>query len=395
MAGCGGGSNISGTAGCSSCATKTTNYVAIADENNQRLLIFDEPISTGQSASIVLGAASFTQEGFGFGQNGMWQPSGVAVDPSGNLSVTDVNDNRVLQFTPPFSDGMNASIVIGQSDFSSLDSSSSASGLDSPIGVASDAGGNLWVADGSSNSRVLEFKPPFSSGMAASVVIGQTSINTTQGCNLGGVPALAGAPGSDNPSATTLCGPQAIAFDAGGNLWIADGLNNRVLEYAPPFSTGMAATWELGHAAGASAFSTYQSNDGGSISASALSNPSGIAFDAHGNLWVTDGGNNRVLEFAPPFSNGMAAALVLGQPDFTHNSSQATQSGFGLPVGVAFDTNGSLLVTTDGGSGVRVFTPPFSNGMNASVVFGQQSFSSNECFLTANSMCAPLGVATF
>ena len=45
--------------------------------------------------------------------------------------------------------------------------------------------------------------------------------------------------------------------------------------------------------------------------------PVAVAFDHYGNIWVAESHNNRVIEYAAPFSSGEAASLVLGQPDFT------------------------------------------------------------------------------
>ena len=56
--------------------------------------------------------------------------------------------------------------------------------------------------------------------------------------------------------------------------------------------------------------------------------------DSSGNLWVVDSGSNRVLEYVPPFSDGMAATLAIGQANFTSGS--ANQGGA--------PTNASLLI---------------------------------------------------
>src|ERR1700733_4953610 len=179
MTGCGGGGNTT-TTGCTSCSTKPAQHIAVADDANNRVMIFDEPISTGENASIVLGAAGFTQSGSLSGPSGMNDEVGIAADLSGNLYIADLVNNRVLQFVPPFSNGMNASIVFGQSNLTTYTVSSSASGLDFPVDVAIDASGNLWVSDGR-NDRVLKFASPFSSGMAASIAIGQGATGATQG----------------------------------------------------------------------------------------------------------------------------------------------------------------------------------------------------------------------
>ena len=96
---------------------------------------------------------------------------------------------------------------------------------------------------------------------------------------------------------TTLCHPNGIAFDSHGNLWVADSVNNRALEYlnGSGFTTGQAAR-PLGQTHSASS-----DCDGDAYalipSPSTLCGPDALAFDSHGNLWVVDTANNRVLEF--------------------------------------------------------------------------------------------------
>ncbi len=128
-----------------------------------------------------------------------------------------------------FSNGQAASLVIGQSSFTTMVSDVSVTGLSNPFAIAFDSGGNLWVAD-YGNNRVLEYTTPFSTDEAASLVIGQSSFTGT---------------GSATTS-TGLWGPDAVAFDSGGNLWVADYGNNRVLEYTTPFSTDEAASLVIG-----------------------------------------------------------------------------------------------------------------------------------------------------
>jgi DNA-binding transcriptional ArsR family regulator len=74
-----------------------------------------------------------------------------------------------------FADGQSASLVLGQEDFTSYAASSSQSGVQAPTQVLFDSSGNLWVVD-SANYRILEFRPPFSGGMSASVTIGHEDI---------------------------------------------------------------------------------------------------------------------------------------------------------------------------------------------------------------------------
>ena len=118
---------------------------------------------------------------------------------------------------------------------------------------------------------------------AADRVFGQGGSFTSATCNLGGI------------SASSLCQPLDVAVDAAGNLYVAD-TNSRVLEYNTPLTTGTVAGLVFGQGG---SFTTNTPNNGG-ISASSLGDPTAMALDAAGNLYVADAGNNRVLEYDSP-----------------------------------------------------------------------------------------------
>jgi sugar lactone lactonase YvrE len=351
----------------SSFTSKATKGYAVADYDNNRLLIYNAPFSTNQNAGVVLGQADFTHgSSLGYAANTL-TPYAVAADSSGNLYVDDFEGCRVLQFKPPFTNNMNASVVIGEPDFTSRSCTATANTIELPLAVAIDGNGNLWVAERYTTSRILEFVPPFSNGMNATLVIGQNSLTNSLGCNQG----LAA------PTASTICGSEGMTFDASGDLWVADSGNERVLEFKPPFATGMAASVELGQPS-ATAFTSVIANNGGQ-SASTVNDPNHPAFDASGNLWVTDAFNQRVLEYTPPFSNGMAATMEVGQPSataFTSNTENTSQSGFKYPCSLSFDPSGNMQVVDCQNNRVLVFDTPFSNGMNATLVLGQANFTS-------------------
>ena len=101
----------------------------------------------------------------------------------------------------------------------------SADSLEFPKGVAVDADGNLYVAD-NGNNRVLEYNTPLTSDTTADIVFGQGGSFTSN--NIG-------------VSADSLHSPTGIALDAGSDLYVADNVNNRVLEYNTPLTTDTTA----------------------------------------------------------------------------------------------------------------------------------------------------------
>jgi sugar lactone lactonase YvrE len=373
------------------------HFVAIGDSGNNRVVIYRAPVCTGQAASIVLGQPDFSQNGINAGQGKLnpgagtlYTPSsmaGMAMDSQGNLWVADAGNCRVLEFRPPFTSNMNASLVIGQQELTSggpcTNRALSASSMLFPGGLAFDPKGDLWVSDTGAN-RITEYVPPFSNGMAASIAIGYSALDATPSSNC----AAAGMSGK--ASLNTLCGPVAIAFDANGDLWVGDQSNFRVLEFAPPFQTGMAASLVLGQP------SSPQTAVGSAVA---------LAFDRKGDLWVADTFNYRVAEFVPPFTSGMSTSLVLGQPAFallnpaTINYGQPTADILNAPSGLAFDSQGNLIVPTIANSRALIFAPPFSMGMAASLVLGQSDLTSGSydgCSApAATTLCAPASALAF
>ena len=299
----------------------------------------------------MIGEPDFTAFSPGATSAGMVAPSAVAFDSGGNLWVADAGANRILEYGAPLTTHEAATLVIGQPDFRSLASETTSTGLNTPNAVTFDSGRNLWVVD-SSNNRVVEYSAPFSTGEAASLVIGQSDFTSS-------------AYSTTTP--TSLNSPNGIAFDPAGNLWVADLLNGRVLEYKAPFSTGEPASLVIGEP------NFTATND--EVSRTGLNAPNSLAFDSVGNLWVVDG--HRVLEYASPFSTGEPASLVIGQNTFTNSSTATTPTGLDLPSGLAFDSGHNLWVSDTGNNRVLEYKTPFSTGQAAGLVMGQSNFTGN------------------
>lgn len=341
--------------------------------------------TNGAPASVVIGQQNFVtgaiNSGAGTaGASSLDFPSGLVFDGSGELWVVDHSNYRVLAYAPPFANGANATVVLGQPNLTSNQQNNgaslgriTASSLGGPAGIAVDGSGNLWVTDAGANSRILRYSPPFTTFMAASLVLGEPDFLSN----------------GSSVSQRSLNQPAGLAFDASGNLWVGDEQNNRVLRFDAPFANGAPATIVLGQPDFVSS-ATLNPPTG-----SSLSGPGSVAVDSDGNLWVADAGNHRVLRFSPPFSNGLAASLVIGQSSFTAHSGTNPPSSTSLrtPEGVAFDPGGRLWVVDTGNSRVLGYDPPFINGQAATVVIGQPDFVSNTAATppTASSLSFPFG----
>jgi len=270
--------------------------------------------------------------------------------------------------TLAFASGQAASVVIGQPDFTSTTTGVDASHL-APIGDAAVVNGTLYLPDYGGN-RVLGFNGvPTSNGASADFVLGQPNFTS-------------------NTPATTQTGMTApVSVRSGaGRLFVGEDSTNRVLIYnAPPSATGAAASVVVGQPG----FTTSAAN----CTATGLATPS-TAAAAGSKLIVGDAANNRVLIYAGiPTTNGAAAAVVLGQSDFTHCSANG-----GGPVsasGLAFSddvwSDGTRLIVADAENNrVLIWNHiPTVNGTPADVVVGQPDMFSTAPAAGAAGMATP------
>ena len=294
-----------------------------------------------------------------------------------------------------------ADVTIGQRDFSQMGEHRVVPfKVFNPGGVVVDRTadpGRAYIWD-SGNSRILgidlakcyEGAGPCS----ADVVIGQPSLYDHAGCN--GDSGLENFPDRSVASAETLCGiPDTslspgeahtfvtMAVDGQGNLYVPDSLNHRVLKYESPFEEDSVAdrVW------GQEDFSGMACNRGDfdeptaeTLCFHSPANQShtnwygnGVDIDAHGDMWVADGGNNRVLRFPfDPDSGEIAAAadLVLGQRDFRSAEVGDTLDRLHGPSAVRVDDSDWVYVADTINNRILVFKPPLKSGMRADMEFG-------------------------
>jgi sugar lactone lactonase YvrE len=213
---------------------------------------------------------------------------GLAFDFGGNLWVTNKDANTILEFTTGqlgASGGVTPAVTL-----------SAASGsLNGPAGIAFDANGNLWIAN-YTGSTVVEFTENqfATSGSRAPTV----TLSATNG---------------------SLDGPFGLVFDTEGNLWVTNRNANTVVGFGASQLT----------ASGSPTPTVTLSASGGS-----LAGPSGVAFDASGNLWVVNDVDRSVVEF------GASQLTATGAP-----IPVATIGGLGPsgPIALAFDAPTGVL----------------------------------------------------
>ena len=329
---------------------------------------------TDQAAQLVIGQTSFTNQSTMVAQNITPGPSGCAISATGKLAICDQNANRVLIWnTLPTTIGQPADVVVGQPSFTSTSTTISSSVTGSCNGVAFSPNGQQLLVSDSSNNRVMIWNAvPTTNGVAADVVIGQTSFTSaTQGT-----------------SATQLYYPTGLLVTPTGQLLVSDYENNRVLVYnSIPTTSGAAANVVLGQTAMTTASRGSNANQ--------LRQPWGMALTASGQLIVDDGGNNRVVVFSSiPTSNGASASIVIGQTAFgtAYRNTGLSSSRLNSPSGVAVSSTGQLAISDFGNNRVLIYNSvPTSNGAAANAVLGQPNFTSATAFnggISASSMSA-------
>jgi hypothetical protein len=191
----------------------------VSDRNNNRVLIWNSiPTANGAPADVVIGQPDFTSSDGHTTQTGLDEPEGLWSDGT-QLVVADEANNRVLIWnTIPTTNGAPADLVVGQPDFTALDNPEppNEQSLNQPGGVGSD-GSSLYVED-SSNNRILVYSPfPTSNNPEASVVLGQADF-THSDRNAGN--ASASAQTLDFPFGLSIIGTQLIVNDFGNNRYL-------------------------------------------------------------------------------------------------------------------------------------------------------------------------------
>ncbi|APV50554.1 hypothetical protein BWI17_13165 [Betaproteobacteria bacterium GR16-43] len=250
--------------------------------------------------------------------NGFNSPIGIVADGSGNLYVADTLNQRVVKVSPS---GV-ITLVAGNGTpaFGGDGGPATAASLNQPEGVAVDGAGNVYIAD-SSNRRVRR------------VDAADGTISTVAGT---GVP---GNEGDGGPATSAnMSRPVALAFDAAGDLYIADQSRGRVRRISAGIITTFAGT-TLGF-----------SGDGGPASAAQLRAPSGLAFDPAGNLYIVDYFNFRIRQVTP--AGIISTVAGIGAFGIPEPGTPATQSPM-EPSGVAY-AGGALYLADDQGFVLRV-----------------------------------------
>jgi hypothetical protein len=323
------------------------------------------PITSGEFAEEVIGQndeSSDIANSGGESANSLNNPQGVFTDGT-YLWVADSGNARVLQWNSiPAVDRPIADVVIGQANATSSTSTTTQSAFHNGVSALAVAGGHVVISD-ASNNRVMIFTPvPTTTGIPATIVLGQASFTTS----------------GTGKSASTMNGPTDVWTD-GTRLAVVDNANSRVLVWTTfPTMNGQAANIVLGRSAFGLGLGDAVSDP---PTSSSMKFPSGVWSNGT-KLYVADGANHRVLVWnAFPTANGAAADLVIGQTGFDQNQANAggaNANALGLDEPYkAIEVDNALFISDSVNHRVVVHYPiPTTSGPMANGVLGQDNLTS-------------------
>jgi uncharacterized protein (TIGR03437 family) len=282
---------------------------------------------------------------------GMFLPQGVAVDTSGStpiLYVADYGNNRVLAWknatSATLTNLQNPDLIIGQPNADTTFPLTNG-GLANPTAVLVDPSGNLYIAD-AGNNRVLRYPSPFSTAYRSTpdIVLGQPDPFSSRSQNQGGNPTaktlnLSVLPFGDSIYRT------ALAMDSAHNLFVTDRGNGRVLRYPASVLTSGAVDPAADMVIGEAGFTTVGSPSS-STDPNILYYPAGLAFDAQGHLFVSDGAP-RLVVYPATVTTGVAGAIIPAirfAGVVSPAPATATASTLSYPLGIVTIANGPAVI---------------------------------------------------
>jgi NHL repeat len=312
-------------------AVDASGNVYIADKSNNRV----RKVSPTGIITTVAGNGSSGYSGDGSPATAAQinSPYDVAVDAYGNVYIADAGNNRVRKVSPS---GIISTVAgNGSTGYGGDGSPATAANVGSPSGLAVDLSGNLYISSDGTHIRKVN-----SAGII-STFAGNGSASY----------------GGDGSAATiaSLHNPVSVAVDVAGNVYIADQLNNRIRKVN---TAGIINTIAGNGTAG------YAGDGLSAITSAEVNNPWGIAVDGLGNVYIGDHSNNRVRMIN---TTGIINTVAgNGTAGYSGDACAATASELNTHWGICVDGMGQLYIADGGNNRVRKVTynhaPYFTGG---------------------------------
>ena len=250
-----------------------------------------------------------------------YNPAGLTVDSAGNAYVADTYNNSIRKVTPGGVVSTLATLPVPPGTQLAIIGNGPYPAFGGPTAVAVDGSGNVFAADNPfGNGTIFRISP------AGSV--------TTLASNLGNIGGL--------------------AVDRAGNVFVTTSFT--ILEIVPFVETRLLA----GHSV-SNSVPGINTNIDGTGSVAVFGNPSGIAVDGNGIIYVADTSNRTIRKITPTTVNGIVTTVVVttfaGTPGVSGNvDGTGSAAKFLAPAGIAVEADGSNIYVADNGGGMRKIT---------------------------------------
>lgn len=303
------------------------------------LLLLIPVVCLAQATSYVIttiagnGTAGFTGDGGAATSAEMNTPIGLALDSSGNLYISDSANNRIRMVTSPSSSSAKISTVAGAGGaaFSGDGGKATSAQLNAPQGIWVDPQGNLDIAD------LLNHVVRQVSGGTINTIVGNNAYY-----------GFAGDGGAANQA--WLNQPFGVVGDAAGNLYVSDIQTQRVRMVTPDgnINTLVGTGWS----------NTGCENKPVNIAQQdvTVQKPLGLATDSARNLYIADSQNNCIRMVTPGPANILTVAGN-GTSGFSGDGGAATSAKLNHPFAAAVDASGDVFIADYDNSRVRMVTP--------------------------------------
>jgi len=270
-------------------AVDTNGNVYVADTDNHTIRMLT-PVGSNWVVTTIAGSAG--NRGSTDGTNStarFYWPYGVAVGPDGNVYVADSFSETIRKLTPVGTNWVVTTIAGKVGTRGSVDGTNSTARFNFPIGIVVNSAGTIYVTD-FSTSIIRQVTP-----------VGTNWVVTT----IAGSAGMGGSADGTNSTAQ-FNSPSSIAMDSAGNLFVADAHNDTIRKVTPVGTNWVVTTIGgtanvIGGADGTNSFANF-------------SDPTGIAVDRAGILYVVDSYNNRISKGTPSYQTPTVTVSVQASP---------------------------------------------------------------------------------
>ena len=329
----------------------------IADSANHRV----RKVTPGGLISTVAGNGIA-----GFGGDGgpailaqLNSPLGVAVDPTGNVFIADRANERIRKVTP---DGVITTVAGTGTRGDSGDGGPAISAqLRDPSGVAVSETGNLFIT----GSSIRKVTPDGIISTVAFVVSGSVAVDRFDNLFVAEFENLRVVKVTPQGLISTVAGNGTPGFSGDGGpataarVWpngvAMDGSGNLFISDYQNRRVRKVTTDGVIHTVAGAGEDEGFSGDGGPATSARLMHPLGMAVDGSGNLYIADRGNERIRKVTKA---GLISTVAgTGTPGFGGDGGPATAAQLRSPWGVAVNRSGDLFIADTGNHRVRKVTP--------------------------------------